>query len=130
MIWSTGGSVTDSIWRYRDIGHVINTPCYHVFFRSFAVLSFELYVQSIVRVLRLLNPCEIQRNALQRYLSLHGHFETDYSCGDTPCVYNSSTSQFLFTCTRTCSGYFFILRVDYLSSDATQRETFKEKGYT
>ena len=71
MIWSTGGSVTDSIWRYRDIGHVINTPCYHVFFRSFAVLSFELYVQSIVRVLRLLNPCEIQRNALQRYLSLH-----------------------------------------------------------
>ena len=25
MVWSTGGSVTDSILRYRDIGHVIYT---------------------------------------------------------------------------------------------------------
>lgn len=83
MIWSTGGSVTDSIWRYCDIGHVINTPCYHVFFRSFAVLSFELYVQSIVRVLRLLNPCEIQRNALQRYLSLHILIKFAWYCTGT-----------------------------------------------
>ena len=43
MIWSTGGSVTDSILRYRDIGHVINTLSCDTFSWS---LLLELYVQS------------------------------------------------------------------------------------
>ena len=45
MIWSTGGSVTDSMALPVTSGHVSNTPCESCDL-SFVVLSFELlYVQ-------------------------------------------------------------------------------------
>ena len=47
MIWSTGGSVTDSILRYRGIGHVINTLSCD---RSFAVSSLRVVCTVVVRV--------------------------------------------------------------------------------
>ena len=53
MIWSTGGSVTDSILRYRDIGHVINTLSCDT---SFVVSSLRVVCTVVVRVfLSLLN---------------------------------------------------------------------------
>ena len=87
----------------------------------------DIYQCGTLRSFEFFKPSD--QHPVKRYLLLHGHFEPDYSLGDSSCRVNPWTGQLLFT--STWCGFFSRRRVDYFKGacDATQSEShFKEKS--
>ena len=77
MIWSTGGSVTDSMVLPVTSGHVSNTSCESCVFLCFLFVLVRVVACTVNSACLIINQCEISRfepmNPAKRPMALPSH---------------------------------------------------------